>query len=330
MPYSYLGNMGLVQGINSGDPFFNRLGTTVNEKTFCASGSSTAWLLTVGPTGGVDPESFVHAKFIVIWACNSISTNLHHWPFVLEAQKRGAKIVVIDSYRSRTAKAADWHICPRPGTDGALAMGCHQLDHQAGSRRSGMGGRAHLRLRRAESPRRGVHAGPRREGDRGQGGRHRQVRQGIRDHPALGHSHRGRARAACRRRPGDPRGLLASGSRRLMEACRRRIAANADLGLPRRLDEGLAARLDQARHARHQQSSSRRGLDRRDEARPADQEPVRVLHQPGEPGARNQQDRQGAPARGFVHGRRPSTLLPTPANTPTLFSPRRWRPKRKT
>jgi anaerobic selenocysteine-containing dehydrogenase len=123
MPYSYLGNMGLVQGINSGDPFFNRLGTTVNEKTFCASGSSTAWLLTVGPTGGVDPESFVHAKYIVIWACNSISTNLHHWPFVLEAQKRGAKIVVIDSYRSRTAKAADWHICPRPGTDGALAMG---------------------------------------------------------------------------------------------------------------------------------------------------------------------------------------------------------------
>jgi anaerobic selenocysteine-containing dehydrogenase len=123
MPYSYLGNMGLVQGINSGDPFFNRLGTTVNEKTFCASGSSTAWLLTVGPTGGVDPESFVHSKYIVIWACNSISTNLHHWPFVLEAQKRGAKVVVIDAYKSRTAKAADWHICPRPGTDGALAMG---------------------------------------------------------------------------------------------------------------------------------------------------------------------------------------------------------------
>ena len=123
MPYSYLGNMGLVQGINSGDPFFNKLGTTVNEKTFCTSGSSTAWLLTVGPTGGVDPESFVHCKYIVIWACNSISTNLHHWPFVLEARKKGAKVVVIDAYRSRTAKAGDWHICPRPGTDGALAMG---------------------------------------------------------------------------------------------------------------------------------------------------------------------------------------------------------------
>ena len=123
MPQSYLGNMGLVQGINSGDPFFNRLGSTVNEKTFCASGSSTAWLMTVGPTGGVDPESFVHSRFIVIWACNSISTNLHHWPFVLEARKRGAKVVVIDAYKSRTAKAGDWHICPKPGTDGALAMG---------------------------------------------------------------------------------------------------------------------------------------------------------------------------------------------------------------
>jgi anaerobic selenocysteine-containing dehydrogenase len=123
MPYSYLGNEGLVQGLTAGDAFFNRLGSTVNEKTFCASGSSTAWLLTVGPTGGVDPESFVHSRYIVIWACNSISTNLHHWPFVLEAQKRGAKVVVIDSYRSRTAKQADWHIMPKPGTDGALAMG---------------------------------------------------------------------------------------------------------------------------------------------------------------------------------------------------------------
>ncbi len=123
MPYSYLGNEGLVQGLTAGDAFFNRLGSTVNEKTFCASGSSTAWLLTVGPTGGVDPESFTHSKYIVIWACNSISTNLHHWPFVLEAQKKGAKLVVIDSYRSRTAKQADWHIMPKPGTDGALAMG---------------------------------------------------------------------------------------------------------------------------------------------------------------------------------------------------------------
>lgn len=122
LPASYLGNQGLVHGLNGGDAFFNRLGATVCERTFCGEGSCTAWLLTVGPTAGVDPESFIHAKYIVIWASNSVSTNLHHWHIVKDAQKKGAKVVVVDSYASRTAKEADWHIAPKPGTDGALAM----------------------------------------------------------------------------------------------------------------------------------------------------------------------------------------------------------------
>jgi anaerobic selenocysteine-containing dehydrogenase len=122
MPYSYLGNQGIVQGLNVGDPFFNKLGATVCERTFCGSGSSTAWLMTMGPTGGLDPESFAYSKYIVIWGCNSVSTNLHHWHIIHEAQKKGVKLVVIDTYKSLTAKLADWHIMPKPGTDGALAM----------------------------------------------------------------------------------------------------------------------------------------------------------------------------------------------------------------
>lgn len=73
LPYNYLGNEGLLQGLTVGDAFFNKLGATVCEKTFCGSGSSTAWLLTVGPTGGVDPESFIHSRYIVLWACNSLA-----------------------------------------------------------------------------------------------------------------------------------------------------------------------------------------------------------------------------------------------------------------
>ena len=122
MPYSYLGNQGLVHGLNGGDAFFNKMGATVCERTFCGEGSCTAWLTTVGPTAGLDVESYVHSKYIVLWACNSVSTNLHHWAIVQDARKKGAKVVVIDSYKSRTAKQADWHICPKPGTDGALAM----------------------------------------------------------------------------------------------------------------------------------------------------------------------------------------------------------------
>ena len=123
MPCSYLGTEGILNGMNAGDAFFNRLGATIAERTYCDSGSCTAYFMTLGPTPGMDPESFVHARYIVIWACNMISTNLHMWPFVAEAQRRGAKVVVIDPVRHRTARHADWHIPIRPGTDAALALG---------------------------------------------------------------------------------------------------------------------------------------------------------------------------------------------------------------
>jgi len=123
LPYSYLGSLGAVNGLAVGDPFFHRLGATVSERTFCASGASTGYLMTVGPTIGIDPESFVHSRFVLIWACNVVSTNIHMWKFIAEAQRRGAKVVVIDPVRSRTAKRADVHVAIRPGTDGALALG---------------------------------------------------------------------------------------------------------------------------------------------------------------------------------------------------------------
>lgn len=123
MPHAYLGHQGTINGLTAGDAFFNRLGSTVAEKTYCESGSSTAWLMTVGPTGGLDVESLSYAKYIVVWGMNMVNTNLHAWPFILEARSKGAKIVVIDPIRSKTAKQADWHIPIRPGTDGALALG---------------------------------------------------------------------------------------------------------------------------------------------------------------------------------------------------------------
>jgi anaerobic selenocysteine-containing dehydrogenase len=123
MPHAYLGNQGTANGLTAGDAFFNRLGSTVAEKTYCESGSSTAWVMTVGPTGGLDVESLAYAKYIIVWGMNMVSTNLHAWPFVLKAKSKGAKIVVIDPFKSRTAKQADWHIPIRPGTDAALALG---------------------------------------------------------------------------------------------------------------------------------------------------------------------------------------------------------------
>lgn len=122
LPYSYLGTQGLVNGLTVGDPFFNKLGATVSERTFCDSGASTAYIMSVGPTPGMDPESIAHSKFIILWACNMMSTNAHLWPFVQAAKKNGAKLVVIDPARTQSSVQADQHIRPRPGTDGALAL----------------------------------------------------------------------------------------------------------------------------------------------------------------------------------------------------------------
>jgi len=44
-------------------------------------------------------------------------------PFLRKAQRSGCRLVVIDPRRTRTAAGADWHIAPKPGTDGALALG---------------------------------------------------------------------------------------------------------------------------------------------------------------------------------------------------------------
>ncbi|MET4239747.1 molybdopterin oxidoreductase family protein [Bradyrhizobium sp. RT10b] len=123
MPCSYLGQEGVLNGLTVGDAFFNRLGSTVAEKTFCGVGRDVGAHLTIGGSTGVDPESLVHSRYIILWAVNTLSTGNHQWPFIAEAKRRGAKIVSIDPLRSKTAAQADWHIPIKPGTDAALALG---------------------------------------------------------------------------------------------------------------------------------------------------------------------------------------------------------------
>jgi len=71
---------------------------------------------------GTEPEQFIHSRYIIAWASNIHGNNVHLWPFIVEARRRGAKLVVIDPYRTRTAASADWYLPINPGTDGALAL----------------------------------------------------------------------------------------------------------------------------------------------------------------------------------------------------------------
>lgn len=122
LPYSYAGNMGLLSYGSMDRRFFQALGASLLDRTICASAGAAGYKATVGKSIGFDPEAVVHARFIVAWGANVVSSNVHLWPFIEEARRRGARFVVVDPYRSRTAEKADQHLAPLPGTDGALAL----------------------------------------------------------------------------------------------------------------------------------------------------------------------------------------------------------------
>ncbi len=123
LPYSYAGNMGVL-GYGSMDRrFFHRLGASRLDRTICATAGGDALVSVYGKRLGTAPEHFRHARYIIAWAANIHGNNVHLWPFVEEARRNGARLIVIDPYRTRTARVADWHIPIQPGTDAALALG---------------------------------------------------------------------------------------------------------------------------------------------------------------------------------------------------------------
>ena len=123
LPYSYGGNLGVLNGGAMDRRFFHRLGASQLHRSICAEAGGQAIISIYGRKMGTEPEQFRHSKYIIAWGANIHGTNIHLWPFIEEARRDGAKLVVIDPYRTRTAQVADWHIAINPGTDVALALG---------------------------------------------------------------------------------------------------------------------------------------------------------------------------------------------------------------
>src|SRR3984957_9195435 len=123
LPYSYAGTMGLLNGSGMDRRFFHRLGATRLDRTICSAAGGAGLMATLGYRYGTEPEQFAYAKLIVAWGANIHGTNVHLWPFVVEARRSGAKLWVIDPVRTRTAALADRHLRIHPGSDLALALG---------------------------------------------------------------------------------------------------------------------------------------------------------------------------------------------------------------
>ena len=123
LPYSYAGTMGLLNGAGMDRRFFHRLGASRLDRTICSSTGGAALTATLGLRYATEPEQFRHSKLIIAWGANIHGTNVHLWPFIVEARRNGAKLVVIDPVKTRTAAQADRHFSINPGSDLALALG---------------------------------------------------------------------------------------------------------------------------------------------------------------------------------------------------------------
>jgi anaerobic selenocysteine-containing dehydrogenase len=140
LPYSYGGTLGALNGGSMDRRFFGRLGASQLERAICSAAGEAGLQSVLGVKLGTEPEQFVHSRYIIAWASNIHGNNVHLWPFIEEARRKGAKLVVIDPYRTRTAACADWYLPINPGTDGALALammhviigeGLHDADYVA-------------------------------------------------------------------------------------------------------------------------------------------------------------------------------------------------------
>ncbi len=120
-PYYFAGTMGHVQrdGINR---LRHVMRYSRQKLTICSTITDAGWRAGVGRITGPDPREMAESDLIVMWGGNPVATQVNVMTHVSRARKgRGAKLVVVDPYRTGTAAVADTHLALRPGTDGALA-----------------------------------------------------------------------------------------------------------------------------------------------------------------------------------------------------------------
>jgi anaerobic selenocysteine-containing dehydrogenase len=97
-------------------------GTTITYGNLCWPAGLEAVRLTLGSVKHNVPWDLPNAQTIIIWGKNPAETNIQEIPFIVEAKKRGGRVILIDPIRTPTADKADILYSIKPGTDGALAL----------------------------------------------------------------------------------------------------------------------------------------------------------------------------------------------------------------
>ena len=132
LPFCYGGSNGLLTQDTNDAALFRGFGTSRLARTVCAAPTGAANQALYGKMPGVTYLDYVHAKLIVLWGVNPAASGIHLVPYIKEARKAGAGLVVIDPRATSLARQADLHLAPRPGTDLPMALALHRFLFEGG------------------------------------------------------------------------------------------------------------------------------------------------------------------------------------------------------
>src|SRR3954471_7062821 len=126
LPYWYGGSNGMMTQDNLDATLWRRFGTSRLARTLCAAPTGAANAALYGKMPSVTYQDYPEAQLIMLWGVNPSASGIHLVPYVRDAQKRGAKLVVIDPRATPLARSADVHLAVKPGTDLVVALAIHR------------------------------------------------------------------------------------------------------------------------------------------------------------------------------------------------------------
>jgi anaerobic selenocysteine-containing dehydrogenase len=133
LPFYYGGSNGLLTQNTTDAALFRAFGTSRLDRTVCTAPTGAANKSLYGKMAGVTYADYLHAKLMVLWGVNPSASGIHLVPYVREAQKSGARLIVVDPRRTTLAKHADVHLAPHPGTDLPVALAIHNYLFETGA-----------------------------------------------------------------------------------------------------------------------------------------------------------------------------------------------------
>jgi len=133
LPFSYGGSNGLLTQDNIDAQLWRRLGTSRLARTVCAAPTSAANMALYGKMASITYQDYPEARLIILWGVNPSASGIHLIPYLREAQKSGATLVVIDPRSTQHAQAADIHLPVRAGTDVVVALAIHRHLFESGA-----------------------------------------------------------------------------------------------------------------------------------------------------------------------------------------------------